>query len=146
MSSSRASLSDDLDYQDDPSIRDDEGLYRGILKRHLHGPDGPISSAAFKPERPPQGVDRHLSVWREELCTLAWVFDHRLRRSVALARLTAMDARCHAPTVVGVGTVPPHPAHARIIRHRDVTKDDWAEVADALAEASVVAAVRDDRL
>ncbi|HUT60550.1 MAG TPA: hypothetical protein VNA25_22120 [Phycisphaerae bacterium] len=126
---------EDPDFADDPAILDHEQLYRGIKAKHLPGGlSGPVSSAAFKTNQK-WGVRRHLSVYRQTLCTPLEVFNI-LRQSVALASVSAGDARNLRPKVDGVAPVPgTHPAHSRIIRNRTVPDDMWSVVALLLAEA-----------
>lgn len=130
------------DFADDPAILDHEQLYRGIKAKHLpSGLSGPVSSAAFKSKQE-WAVRRHLSVYRQTLCTPLEVFNI-LRQSVALASVSAGDARNLKPEVGGVAPVPgTHPAHSRIIRNRTVSDDMWSVVALLLAEACRIAHLR----
>ena len=133
---------DDPDFQDDPSIRDEEMLLRGLIQRY-HLPDGPgayVSPTAFK-SRSPEGIRRHLSVFRREFCEPSEVFSI-LQKSTHLAQVAAGVAREQKPEVVGVAPAGGHRAHARIIRSRRATEADWARVAQKLAEACEVVCAR----
>lgn len=132
----------DPDFANDPAIHDHEQLYRGIKATHLpRGLFGPVSSAAFK-RKQEWGIRRHVSVYRQTLCTPSEVFKI-LPQSVALACVIAGDARSLKPEVDGVAPVPDsHPAHSRIIRNRTVSDDMWSVVALLLAESCRIAHVR----
>lgn len=132
----------DPDFADDPAILDEEELYRGIKQNHLpQGSAGPISSAAFKTKQW-SGVRRHVSVFRKSLCAEREVFG-RLPKSVALASLSAQEARGHKPEIQGVAPAhTAHPAHSRIIRNRTVPDDRWNVIAFLLAEASQITHLR----
>jgi hypothetical protein len=133
---------EDPDFANDLAILDEEWLYRGIKQRHLPGGmDGPVSSAAFKTKQA-NGIRRHVSVFRQKLCTPEEVFDI-LTQSVALAVLRAGEVRDLKPEVGGVASVRgTNMAHSRIIRNRMVTDEEWSVVALLLAEACRIACVR----
>jgi len=132
----------DPDFSDDSTILDDEQLYRGIKEEHLSdNPSFPVSPAAFKTTQN-AGKRRHLSVYRQTLCTPLQVFKN-LPKSVVLAVVTAGYARSQKPNVNGVAPVQgTHPAHSRIIRNRTVSDEMWSVVASLFAEVCRITHVR----
>lgn len=135
-------LPDDPDFRDDPAIPDDEGLQRGLLAIWLpKGIDGPVSSAAFK-TRQHNKIRRHVSTYRDSLARPCDIWPW-LQRSVALATVSAGEARGLAPEITGVCDADGHRGHARIIRHRQVSDDEWAVVAIHLAESARVTASKE---
>lgn len=112
--------------QDDPSILDDELLYRCIHPSQWY-PDGRLNHGAFVTAGHPS-VDRACLTTREE--SLA-----RKPNSKALAQLTARDVRKHTVGVRAKPIVPDNPAHALIIRDLRKRRGEWKRAAKQLRDA-----------
>jgi hypothetical protein len=115
-------------FRDDPSISDEEGLYRCIHPLHYDEAEDRPSSATFKSK-----TDPHPSVDRESLSTpeesLARKPNH-----MGVARLITGTVR---ELTVGVASDPleDNPAHAMIIRDLTMSDHHWNKVARKLAKA-----------
>ena len=116
----------DLPLQDDPSIPDQEQLYRAI--HPLHMMDDGISSAAFNCGR------EHVSVDRSSLSTPSETLQ-RLQNCKGVAQITT--GRVRKVTRIGVASDPKddNPAHALIIRDPSMSHGAWKKAARALAKS-----------
>jgi len=137
---------DDPDFDDDPNIPDNETLWRGLLDLHLPGGlEGPISSSAFKTKQYGK-IRRHISTYckscgKKEIVNI-W---KKLRKSVALCDIQAMEARKLNPSIVGICYVSEGlKSHTRIIRNRKIDDDTWQVVAVHLANKATVSLQRGD--
>lgn len=117
---------------DDPSIPDEEVLYRAIPSLHIH--DRRLSSGAFKSAK-----DTHVSVDRGSLSRPEETLS-RHENYVGVAQINTGEVR---NVTIGVASdpLPKNPAHALIIRNPQMNNSQWRKVARLLATACTWAIV-----
>jgi len=116
--------------KDDPTIPNEELLYRGIHPDHRKRPGNEISSAAFKSRTNP-----HVSVDLGSLSTPHETFRRR-PSDLGVVRLVTGTVRQITPGVARA-PVEGNPAHALIIHDFNLGDKRWMKVARELAKASV---------
>ena len=129
-------MAESVKLTDDPSIPDDESLYRSILPNQVKpGEDRPSSAAFFS------APDLNISVDRASLSSPRETLERR-PEATRVAQLRAGRARA-TKNVAGVASCPiaGNPAHALIFPQHGVAKSAWHTTARKLAKASTWAAV-----
>ena len=118
----------DPDPKDDPSIPDEELLYRGVHRIHLK-PGPALSSGTFISRTNP-----HPSVDRASLSTPEETHQRR-PTDVGVVKLVTGFVRSLTPGVAS-DPIGGNPAHALIIHDRSLSRSQWKEVALSLARSS----------
>ncbi len=121
--------------RDDPDVTDKEILYRG-LRADQHE-DGQASARAFIPRKRDKRHSR-ISVFRALFITPQKVFEGPLPESVALARVTALDARSNGAGIQLIDMK--KPAHAGITLPHSQPKKRWEETWKVLSRKLAQAA------